>query len=70
MFETDTTVMTTTTEGFKVGDIDKYTVVIWAEGNDPECIDDIRGGHVRMRMLFDVIEDENEPTRFGEHVFN
>ena len=69
-FETDTKVMTTATEGFKVGDIDKYTIVIWVEGNDPECIDDIRGGHVRMRMLFQVREDEQDATKFGEHVFN
>ena len=46
------------TEGFKVGDIDKYTIVIWIEGNDPECIDDIRNGHIRMRMLFSVRDDE------------
>ncbi len=57
-FETDTTVMTTATEGFKVDDVDKYTIVIWVEGNDPECIDDIRNGHVRMRMLFSVRDDE------------
>lgn len=57
-FETDTTVMSTRTENFEVGDVDKYTIVIWIEGNDPECIDDIRAGHVRMRMLFSVEEDE------------
>ena len=57
-FVTDTVVMTTATEDFKVGDIDKYTIVIWIEGNDPECIDDIRNGHIRMRMLFSVRDDE------------
>lgn len=57
-FVTDTEVMKTATEDFKVGDIDKYTIVIWIEGNDPECIDDIRNGHIRMRMLFSVRDDE------------
>ena len=57
-FNTDTEVMTTATEDFKVGDVDKYTIVIWIEGNDPECIDDIRNGHIRMRMLFSVRDDE------------
>ncbi len=57
-FETDTRVMSTSTEDFKVDDVDKYTIVIWVEGNDPECIDDIRNGHVRMRMLFSVRDDE------------
>ena len=57
-FETDTKVMTTSSEDFEVGEVDKYTIVIWIEGNDPECIDDIRNGHVRMRMLFQVRDDE------------
>ncbi len=57
-FEDDTTVMTTRTENFEVDQVDKYTIVIWIEGNDPECIDDIRNGHVRMRMLFSVDEEE------------
>lgn len=70
MFETDTKVMTTVTEGFEVDQVDKYTIVIWTEGNDPECLDDIRGGHVRMRMLFEVLDDETDPTHFGANVFN
>lgn len=57
-FETNSIVMRTATEDFKVGDIDKYTIVIWVEGNDPECIDDIRNGHIRARMLFSVRDDE------------
>ncbi len=70
MFETDKKIMTTTTKNFKVGQIDKYTIVIWIEGNDPECIDDIRNGHVRTRMTFSVREDENDPKRFGEGFFS
>lgn len=57
-FETNSRVMSTASENFKVGDIDKYTIVIWIEGNDPECIDDIRNGHIRARMLFSVRDDE------------
>lgn len=57
-FVDESTVMTTTTENFEVDQIDKYTIVIWIEGNDPECIDDIRSGHIRARMLFEVLEDE------------
>lgn len=47
-------------DDFKAGDVDKYTVVIWIEGNDKECVDAIRGGHVRMQMVFDIIQDETE----------
>lgn len=57
-FESDTIVMTTQTNDFVVDQVDKYTIVMWIEGNDPECIDDIRNGHIRMRMLFDVLDDE------------
>ncbi len=70
MFETDTRVMTTSSENFEVDQVDKYTIVIWAEGNDPECIDDIRGGHVRMRMLFEVRDDEDDEKLFGAGIFN
>lgn len=34
------------------GEVDKYTVVIWLEGDDPDCHDDILGGHVEMTMRF------------------
>ena len=33
------------------GDIDKITVVVWIEGDDPECIDALIGGEMRMHML-------------------
>lgn len=36
-----------------VNESDKYTVVIWYEGEDPECTDDILGGWVELFMKFD-----------------
>ena len=47
---------------FKTGTSDKYTVVIWIEGNDKECVDAIRGGHVRMNMIFSTIDDEESSS--------
>lgn len=35
---------------FKPGDVHKYTVIIWIEGNDSDCVDEIIGGEVKMRM--------------------
>ena len=55
-FLSETKVLENRTEDFKPGDVDKYTVVIWLEGNDPECVDDIRGGVVKMSMNFNVLE--------------
>ena len=40
------------------GAVDKYTVVIWCEGNDPECLDPIRGGHMRANMIFNINAEE------------
>ena len=40
---------------FASGEIDKCTVVIWIEGNDPECLDNLIGGEIKMHM--DIIED-------------
>jgi len=35
---------------FKPGDVDKCTIVIWIEGDDPECIDDLVGGELKLHM--------------------
>lgn len=69
-FVNDTTVCKLSTKNFKVGDIDKYTIVIWIEGNDPECIDDIRDGFVRMRMLFSVDDPDATQSPFGDFYNN
>lgn len=43
---------------FKPGDVDKYTIIIWIEGGDPECTDNILGGEIKIRMDFnsEIIE--------------
>ncbi len=51
-------IMTTKSENFKPNDVDKYTVLMWVEGNDPECVNDILGGHMKMSMTFSVKDDE------------
>ena len=35
---------------FKADEVDKFTVVIFLEGDDPECIDNIIGGEMKMHM--------------------
>lgn len=49
-FKDDKIVMREQEKNFKPGDVHKYTVVIWIEGPDLECDDDIIGGEVKMRM--------------------
>ena len=66
MFVDDKIVMTTTSKGFKPNDVDKYTIVIWIEGADAECVDEIRDGWVRMKMLFEVLDEEGDKP-FGDY---
>ncbi len=51
-FEDDTLVTMDHVENFKPGDINKYTIVIWLEGTDPECTDNILGGEIKLHMAF------------------
>lgn len=46
---------------FQPGDTTKFTVVIWLEGNDPECLNNILGGIFKIDMAMNVLygEDEN-----------
>ena len=69
-FESDTVVMTASSKDFEVGAVDKYTIVIWIEGNDAECVDDIRDGYVRMRMLFELDDPDATQSPFGDYYNN
>lgn len=37
--------------GLEPGQMDRYTILVWLEGKDPECIDDIIGGEMKMSMV-------------------
>ncbi len=51
-FASDRTICTGLCEDFEHDGMDKFTVVIWLEGEDPECIDDIIGGELELAMSF------------------
>ncbi len=55
-FLSSTKVLQTSTEKFKSKAKDKYTVVIWLEGNDPDCTDAIVGGTIKFGMNFRIAE--------------
>ncbi len=46
-------------EDFGPGDLIKYTIVLWIEGSDPECTDNILGGEVKFNMNFNSEVVEN-----------
>ncbi len=35
---------------FRPGDIDKFTIVIYIEGDDPDCVNELIGGEMKMHM--------------------
>lgn len=37
-------------QDFRPGDVDKFTIVIYIEGDDPDCIDALIGGEMKMHM--------------------
>lgn len=45
-----------TIPAFSPGDKRKYTVVIWLEGDDPDCVNDIIGGSMKFEMNFNIYE--------------
>ena len=47
-------------KNFKPNDVDKFTIVIWLEGDDPDCIDNILGGEIKMHMeIREEFKEEN-----------
>ena len=42
-------------EKFAPGDVDKFTIVVWLEGDDPECVNALIGGEIKMHM--DITEE-------------
>ena len=49
-FKDSGNVMLVQRRDFKSQDVDKFTIVIWVEGDDPDCIDDLLGGEMKMHM--------------------
>ena len=37
-----------------IGQVEKFTIVAWMEGEDPDCLNDLLGGFVKMTMGFDA----------------
>ena len=57
-FESKDVVCSYEESNFLVGNVDKYTIVIWMEGDDPECVDQIIGGSVEFSMNIEADYDD------------
>lgn len=42
-------------DGLKPGDMTRFTVVIWLEGDDPDCVDRVIDGLAKFEMNFEVV---------------
>lgn len=42
-------------QDFKPGDIDRFTIVVFIEGDDPDCTNALLGGELKMHM--DITEE-------------
>ena len=51
-FTDDNLVVRNHVENFGPGALDRYTIMLWVEGTDPECTDNILGGEFKVHMLF------------------
>ncbi len=36
---------------FQPDDLDRYTILVWIEGDDPDCTDALLGGEIKMHMV-------------------
>ena len=57
-FVEDKVVFDEVKEGLEPGQTDKFTIVMWIEGEDPECVDEIRGGYVKLNWFFNIVGEE------------
>lgn len=54
-FYSDDIVMLESRQDFSPGDIDKFTIVVFIEGDDPDCTNALLGGEMKMHM--DITEE-------------
>lgn len=57
-FESSDTITSGIREDIAPMEVHKYTVVIWLEGDDPDCTDELIGGHLGAEMNFTLLENK------------
>lgn len=58
-FASEDTIVTGERTLMETNQIDKFTVVVWLEGDDPECTDELIDGHMGLEMNFRLINEES-----------
>ena len=60
-FKEDEIIILEQRQNFQPKDIDKFTIVIWLEGDDPECVDSLIGGELKLQM--NIREEHIQPKK-------
>lgn len=55
-FKSESVITSQIVKDVKEDEVHKYTVVIWLEGDDPDCTNDLIGAHIGMQMDFELID--------------
>ncbi len=62
-FFNNRTIVKQRVHNYNPGDMTKFTVVIWLEGDDPDCLDNIIGGQFKIDMSMRILgESETDNT--------
>ncbi len=64
-FESEEIMMTGFYDDIGPMEVNKYTVVLWLEGDDPDCTDELIGGHLGIDMFFTLVENEEDEVDAG-----
>ena len=59
-FLTETIIVRGQLSDYKPEDVTKFTVVIWLEGDDPDCVDSIIGGQFKVDMNFSILNVDTD----------
>ena len=55
-FTGDVNLLDINVRNFAYNQVKRYTIVLWYEGNDPECVDNILPASIDMSMVFEVLD--------------
>lgn len=65
-FYSNTNLILQQRQNMQPGEIDKFTIVIFLEGDDPDCTDELIGGEMKMHM--DITEEHTAPQNTANQV--
>ncbi len=54
-FYSSTQMVRSRVDDFQPGEKTKFTIVVWIEGNDPDCIDWLIGGQMKLQMDMGIV---------------